>query len=264
MYYHDFLEILKRKYKIVNVEDWHTLIECEKKELTQFNNDDVLLHIWMCLEVISAVGNYHEAFQLMKDRQYNKGWDKLARAEINISNIIYNIQNYRDYLVVPFLKQYVRKYQSIYPYKMFSSMVSVIKESECSICHKNMDPFSGCKHIKGKVYSGELCYEIVKDMDLLGFDMVTDPSMRECVAFLDIENPLKYQLLEYLIPRLKNEYSIWDYEILEKYEPHNKYNIQRNERCPCNSGKKYKNCCMSNPKGIKYDHYEFILPNIQS
>jgi hypothetical protein len=225
------------------------------------NDSDVLLKIWMCLEIISSIENYHDAFILMKNKEYKNGWAKLARAEICLNNITYNIKNYRDYLIVPFLEQYVRKYQKIYPYRLFSSMVSIIKKSECSICGENMDPFSSCNHIKGKVYSGELCYEIIKDMDLLRFDMVADPSMKECVVFPDIENPEKYQLLEYIIPKLQNEYSKWDYEILTKYESHSKYKAGRNEPCPCHSGKKYKNCCMNNPKGIKYDHYEFVIPN---
>lgn len=138
-------------------------------------------------------------------------------------------------------------------------MAFIIKRSECSICGKKMDPFSGCKHIKGKVYSGELCHEIITDGEPLGIDMVTKPSMKDCVIFDDIENPTKYQSLEFLIPQLPNEYVAWDYNIIQGYKPHAEYKIGRNDLCPCHSGKKYKNCCMNNPKGVKCDHYKFII-----
>jgi hypothetical protein len=215
----------------------------------------------MSLEIIESIVNYHNAFLFLKDRKYKEGWNELVKAEINIQNIICNISRYKDYQIVPFLDEYIRKYQSIYPYKIFMSMAGIIKKSECSICGKSMDPFSGCSHRKGKVYLGELCYETVIEMNVLRFDAVTNPSMKTCVMFEDIENPNKYQLLEFLVPQLTDEYMTWSYNVIQKYEPHTKYKIGRNDLCPCLSGRKYKKCCMHNPEGIKYDHYEFRLSN---
>jgi hypothetical protein len=261
MYYLDLLKSLKQKYRHLDVNKYKPLIEQEKIIFKQEKNDDILLKIWLCLEIIESINNYHDAFEFLKEKKYNKGWSKFARAEINIRNIIYNIPNHKDYLIVSFLNQYVRKYQSIFPYKIFMSTVSITKKSECSICGNDMNPFSDCKHMRGRVYSGELCYETITDMDFLRIDMVTNPSMKDCVVFNDMENPDKYPLLEFLMSRLKDEYDMWDYKIIQKHENHNMHKIGRNKPCPCRSGKKYKYCCMNNPKGIIYDDYEFVFPN---
>lgn len=260
MFYLNFLDVIKQQHKHLNVAKYKKPIEQERLIYKQKMDEEVLLKIWLCLEIIKSVKRYNIAFRLLKNKYYKKAWDVFADIEISIDCIIENIHNYGEYPIVSYLNHYVKKYQSIYPYRCFFSAVEIIKKSECSICGKNMDPFSGCKHSVGKVYSGELCCEIVRDLEHIQFDVVFDPAIRKAVCFVDIENPAKYELLEYLIPRLTDEYMDWDYDIESKYEPHSKYNAGRNEPCPCTSGKKYKRCCMNNPNGIEFKHYVFSFP----
>jgi hypothetical protein len=129
MNYIDFLDLTKRNIKNLNEDKYKPLIEHERIIYKQEKNDEALLNIWLCLEIIESIENYHNAFILLKEKKYKKGWDKFAKIEIGILDIIYNIPNYKDYLIVPFLDQYVRKYQNIYPYTHFTSMVNIIKKS---------------------------------------------------------------------------------------------------------------------------------------
>jgi hypothetical protein len=261
MYYLEFLELIKTKHKHIETERYKSLIENEKKINQQKNDENALLLIWFCLSVINAVGLYSEAFLFMKNREYNKGWNKLAQVEVIIHNIKYNISDYSTYIICLFLEQSVIKFQKIYPYKVFTSNVFIATDEECSICGKSMNPFYGCDHIRGKVYAGKVCYSIVKGVDWIGHDFVENPAIKSSVVFNEINNPARYNLLEFIMPKLSDEYTNWDYKITTEYEPHSNLTIGRNEKCPCQSGQKYKHCCMNNPKGIKYELYNFMFPD---
>jgi len=261
MYYLEFLELIKSKYRNLEIEKYKPLIENEKKLCKQNNDEKLLLLIWYCLSIIQAFEIYHEVFILLKKREYYNAWNELAQIEGIINCIKKNIPDYSKYVACSFLENKIVKLQNIYPYKLFTSVVLTDTKEECSICGSTMNPFTGCEHIRGKVYQGELCYSIINDGKWVGDDFVEKPADKSAVAFIGIDDPEKYKLLEYLIPKLPNEYTKWDYKKLTKYESHSNYTIGRNDKCPCQSGKKYKNCCMNNPKGIKYDHYEFLLPD---
>jgi hypothetical protein len=261
MFYLEFLGLIKTKYKSIEIEKYKQLIESEKKLSKQKNDEKSLLLMWFCLSVIQAIEIFHEAFMLLKKREYYKAWDELGQIEMIINNINENIPDYQQYIAVSFLEQNTIKLQKIYPYKLFTSMAIIDTKGECSICGNSMNPFNGCEHIRGRVYAGKMCYSIISNGKLAGIDFVEKPAMKSAVVFDEIDNPEKYELLEYIIPKLPNEYTHWDYRVSTKFEPHNKFKVGRNEQCPCNSGKKYKHCCMQNPRGIKYTHYEFLLPD---
>jgi len=261
MYYLEFLELIRIEYQNLEIEKYKPLIENEKIIIKKENDEKSLLLIWFCLSVIEAKEIFHKAFLLLKTREYYKAWNELAQVEVIMHNIKYNVPDYMNYIACKFIKINTIKLQKIFPYRLFTSMVFIVTDDECSICGKSMNPFSGCEHIRGKVYSGELCISIVKDGNWISHDIVEKPAIKSAVLFDGLDDPEKYKLLEFIIPKLPNEYIRWDYNILTKYEPHSKYIIERNELCPCLSGKKYKDCCMNNPKGIKYDHYEFLLPD---
>jgi hypothetical protein len=261
MYYLEFLRQIKNKYKSLDIEKYKPLIENEKISFKQENDENSLLLIWFCLSIIEAIKNFHEVFLLLKKREYYKGWNKLAEIEVTLNFIKFNIPDYLNYTTCLFLEQSIVKIQKIYPYKLFTSIVCVVTKEECSICGKSMNPFSGCEHIRGKVYAGDLCYSIVSKGDQFRIDIVKKPAMKCAVLFDDINNPERYKLLEYIIPKLPNEYVNWNYKTSTKYKSISNVTIGRNEQCPCQSGKKYKHCCLNNPKGIKYEHYEFLLPD---
>jgi hypothetical protein len=49
----------------------------------------------------------------------------------------------------------------------------LVREAECSICGRDPDL---CEHIKGRVYDGETCVRIVKQVDLLEVSFVARPA----------------------------------------------------------------------------------------
>jgi hypothetical protein len=57
--------------------------------------------------------------------------------------------------------------------RMGMSVGYVVREAECSICHK--DP-EDCDHIKGQLYDGERCVRIIKRADLMEVSLVGRPA----------------------------------------------------------------------------------------
>jgi hypothetical protein len=148
--------------------------------------------------------------------------------------------DYQQYRLLAHIEEFVKKWQNLYPYKVFGSLEYIIKKKECSICGKEKNPFSSCKHIVGNIYGGEMCYSIVKDIDFLALALVTNPDQKYSAVYFDMYNPKRYDVLEYFVPRIKDEYEAWRYEISFDYAPHSMYKIGRNEICPCSSGKNIK------------------------
>ncbi len=54
------------------------------------------------------------------------------------------------------------------------SVGAVIRESECSICHRDPDD---CPHISGRVYDGDVCVRIIKRFDVDEVSFVGRPNM---------------------------------------------------------------------------------------
>jgi Predicted metal-binding protein related to the C-terminal domain of SecA len=262
MSYVEILNHLKTNSSITfDIETKITEIENEKKHLKTVRNENELLLCWFAITALTVIQKYQEAFVSLKRRAYKEAWDIFERVEISIINIQKNSIDYSSYNKIKYIEKYTEKFQSLYPYKVFGSPEMLNKKVECSICGSDMNPFTGCNHIPGRVYMGEMCYSIVKEMEFISISMVTKPVQKYSAMYDDIDNPSRYPILEYIVPILDNAYIVWDYEVSTKYKPHSDYNIGRNDKCPCLSGKKYKKCCLPNKDGVPYPHYEFLLPD---
>lgn len=60
----------------------------------------------------------------------------------------------------------------IFPPQVFFSIGGRARERECSICSAN---YNDCNHIKGRAYMGEICYTIVKGLELDEISLVDNP-----------------------------------------------------------------------------------------
>ena len=127
----------------------------------------------------------------------------------------------------------------------------------CGICNKIVDPINGCNHIPGRVYLGRICTQIVEEGNIISTAVVETPQQKYSVLFDDIDNPAKYELLEYFIPRLSNPYIYWSYSIRTEYIKDKTYKINDIEKCPCGSKRLYKDCCKAKLPLKPRPHYEF-------
>jgi len=244
-----------------------------KTQLTRLKSDfvkqgleDKANEIWCIESILNIQTTYLKAFTQLKNQKYYEAWCSFEQVELALNFLAPHFDINSDEYKLSFIEKHTKKYQSLYPYKIFMSPEILEKEKKCNICNRVVSIRRPCGHEVGNLYNGQMCCRIVTDMELLGIAMVETPLQKYSVPFLSDEKTGKsidhydYSLLKYLIKRITGPFEDWDYELTSKVYSHNHFsNVGRNEKCPCGSGRKYKKCCL-NKEGVEMPHYKFILP----
>lgn len=189
---------------------------------------------------------------------YEEAWCLLEHVDIAIGNLIPNFDigtENKDPYLINFIMYEIKQLIKLYPYKVFASREEIIREEVCSICGAKISLRGGCNHRVGKLYMGEFCYRIVKDLQFLGVALVRDPfDMYAVLKPAAPEFKFNYSIIDETLKQLKSPYERWYVDILPvKKEAFNR-KIGRNDKCPCGSGKKYKRCCLGTSNELT-DHY---------
>ena len=224
----------------------------ELKEMAVNAGDEYTANYLWCLQQIFKIQkSYLAAFYDMKHGRFEEAWNMLDRTDIELSFLETHFEKYfrcpvghRFYL--GFILNAVKKFQKLFPYKLFTSREDIIREEKCSICGRKISLRSGCKHRLGELYMGEMCGHEITDMEFLNVAIVRDPFDK--YAILKIEGQEhNYTILEQLMRVLTDPFAFWNVDIQRIFSPDFK-DISRNDLCPCGSGKKYKKCCHGTDK----------------
>lgn len=237
-------------------------IKERKKQEASLGDEYKANYLWCLYQIFLVQKNYTDAFWNMKSKKYEDAWLQLDRADIELSFLDDHYEKYFNEPVglrfhLLYILNSIKRFQMLFPYKLFMSRESVIKEEKCSICGEKIRLRGGCKHKLGQLYNGEQCCYKVTDIQLLGMALVTDPFDK--YTYLKIEGKdYNYQVIDFLMENLQAPYELWNVEKTRGKNPSYK-NIGRNDVCPCGSGKKYKKCCMGTANEMM-DHFVFDLP----
>lgn len=221
-------------------------------------NEPLANEVWCIEQVYKIQKLYVSMYNNLKQKQYKEAWYNLERIDIELSflrpNFDYTGNKYNMY----FIECVIKHYTKLFPYQYFMSREAIIKSEECSICGKKVSIRGGCKHRVGKLYMGEMCGRKVTEYEFLGMAMVKNPFDKYGVIHLDgVE--YNYYMLESLMKELESPYDHWYVEEL-KMVSKDYADIDRNDKCPCGSGLKYKKCCINKEKELT-THYKVTLLN---
>jgi len=257
-------EIHQQNYSL---DEFDSDLQTIKDEYVNKDKQDEAKQIWIYQTIIELHKLYINAFKLLKDKEYYKGWCQLERLEITIASLkkhfLYDKKQYNLWHI----EKSVKNLQVIFPYKLFGSSELLKKKKKCSVCDKEISIRNSCGHIVGEIYNGEMCHRIVTEVDVLGVALVQNPGNKFSVMFMTDEKTgeqtdhYNYDTVDYLYQHIEEPYEFWDLEVTQRVVSKEDYgNIGRNEPCVCGSGKKFKKCCGLHI-GEKYPHYEFIVLN---
>lgn len=192
-------------------------------------------------------------FNALEEKQYAKSWNFLQDCIDDVRHIGRFAEERWD---ITEILELLLVYESLYPYTFFASPEIVIEKSKCSICGKSMQRIE-CDHIIGNLYWGKLATEHVEKIkSLLAISIVSHPEDKRCVLELSEESLTEAEKFKKLDDFLKLGLPFFQ---MFKINPQHKYiqkglTTNRNEKCPCGSGLKFKNCC-GKERFFKYIYY---------
>ncbi len=229
-------------------------IAAEKGEENQANQ------LWREIQAITIVSTYVSAIKKIKQKKYRDAWCELEQCEITCKFLRENSDNdFFNNSRVEFVKKYVSKWQSLYPYCVFASPAMLVGYYTCSICNHKIRPRSRCEHIKGLIYNGMLCTHQGHDLQIREISLVTNPVQKYSVVHND--ETLDFSILEYLCSHISNPFDEWETHWTTKKFPISRfYSVSKDHKCPCQSGNKFGQCC-SDKVEIEIPHVDFELKN---
>lgn len=169
------IEIQKEQIEILS-----SLIEdiIKEKENAQKEKHNKKANFLLCLELsVNAVRNELILLTKLKEDKPDEAWDALINAQDQISLAMRNQSLGGDYL-----NNYAHRLYSyekiLFPDMYFGSTGCTVSKSKCSICEKSIEC---CDHMKGYAYMGEICYEIIENIESLDeVSLVKNPADKRC------------------------------------------------------------------------------------
>ena len=229
------------------------------KEIAISQKDEGTANEIWCLEQINKIHClYLEAFNLIKGNDHYQAWCVYERIDILLAHLDDHFKYENNEYDLLFIEKYTSKLTKLFPYTYFMSREAVIKKSSCSICGKRMSIRNHCEHQVGKLYMGKLCCKVVGDIKFKAIAIVKNPVDKYAVIFPNGKE-YNYFMLDQLFDNLKSPYDLWSLNISEVLKEEYK-GVGRNSKCPCGSGKKYKNCCKETKNELT-DHYKISFPD---
>jgi len=234
-----------------------------KKEAVRSQKQDDAKMYW-CFEQILIVQNaFIKAFFQLKDKQYYDAWCTLEKVEIGLHSLLRHHVDADEEYHLFYIEKHTSQFQSLYPYRVFMSPALLVHEKLCSICQQPISIRNPCGHRVGEIYDGEMCGRMISKADILEISMVENPVQKYSVPFLkdpktnETIDQYNYALVRYLVERLESPFHEWRVEWTKIRHPHSRFlDVGRNQPCPCESGKKYKDCCLRE-SGVMRPHCLF-------
>lgn len=238
------------------------IIEKYRLAAIRLQDEEKANYFWCLKQIYTIQQKYLSAFHLLQDRKFRDSWDLFDNADIDLCFLERNfdIHQGNDLFHLVFIEKMIKEYQKLYPYKLFISRESIVKSEVCSICGRPISLHSSCGHKVGKLYMGELCLRIAKEIEFKRLCVVNNPFDKYSVLEIPGEE-FNYENLEKLMTVIKNPYQAFQIKTCKVKKPEY-LKIGRNASCPCGSGKKYKKCHLGTDGELMMQYIVTILASV--
>ncbi|WP_251555068.1 YecA family protein [Neobacillus muris] len=227
-----------------------------KKIAVNKGDQEEAKNIWCLEQVYKVINHFLTAYKQLEKKEYYSAWCKLERADIELHFLRRHLDYSGNKYGLEFIENIINQLQKLFPYQVFSSRESTVKKWRCSICNQVISLRNSCGHEIGEIYNGEQCFRIAEDIEFHGIAIVTNPFDKFAVLFPEGKE-YNYAMLENLMKNWTNPYDKWELHIVLDLNEEFK-GLGRNDPCACNSGEKYKNCCLRTGED-KHEHYKILF-----
>ncbi|RKF03871.1 hypothetical protein C8N26_1500 [Tenacibaculum lutimaris] len=113
----------------------------------------------------------------LKNNEMNFAWGHLVEAQTLVSVVARN-HPFSDGEYLNGFSSKLNLFEKLFfPRMMFASTGAIIKKTRCNICGLE---YEECNHMKGRMYSGELCVREIHEAELEEVSMVENPANKLC------------------------------------------------------------------------------------
>ena len=235
---------------------WESLAAAKARSVAA-GDQETAKAVWVLETIGRAQSAFKRAFDSARREAFKEAWDYLDRADIELGFVEPHFADEQDEFGLRHMREHTRRLQSLFPYRWGVSPAILRKRVVCTVCGERITLRSGCGHVVGDIYDGEMCGRRVEDAALLHVALVDSPAQRYSVIELDADLP-DFEPIRYLVRALKSPWHAWAVSREERRAHHPLFkDVGRNDRCPCASGKKYKRCCLTSE--TVFPHFGFAF-----
>ena len=240
-------------------QELHIVLNNFCNDLKAADPDEVYNDAFLFSMAIDTIKEYSEFWDLIFQSNFIDSWGKLQDIQDRL-RLIFKFSKLTNIKLFKLFEYQCEHLEYIYPYKLFMSSELVYNSATCSICGLDIDSLD-CPHLAGMLYRGKLAHAVVKISAVHGVSIVEHPADKRCV--IQFPNDAQhFPLVNSLRTLLKTNMNPWEFAGVKCTQlpvpPVQLKNVGRNELCPCDSGIKFKNCCLIKNKFF-HPHYEILV-----
>jgi len=218
--------------------------------------EEYLNDVYVLKQFVNFISFYSGLWESVIKGEFSESWNVLQNA-LDTMRCIKKFSK----LDLSYFEEQLIELEKIYPYNVFFSIGATVELFECSICGLDIDSLACC-HRKGELYSGQMAIAIARNISQ--FDhiaMVSIPEDKRCVITYDNESE-QFKLIRYLSGLVKHgrltisDFKGLNFSVVKRINP-DFVKQNRNEKCSCGSGKKFKKCCIHS-RYIDGDHVDIV------
>lgn len=247
-------DIASRKPGSRHDDELARLMASSKTGAVENHNEPLAKQLWCYQTVHRCQNTYITAFYDMKARHFYRAWCALETVEGTVNSLERHFDlggGGSDKYKLMLIRKNTEQFQRLYPYSAFFSIGASIHEQVCSICEQVVSLRTPCGHQVGEIYSGEMCARVITRADLREVALVDRPTHKYTVVFTGgkgigkAQDHYNYAHIHYVVDYLSHPFEEWQLEVGKKKRLTSDFSyVGRNDDCPCNSGKKFKKCCL--------------------
>ena len=208
--------------------------------------------IWCLGGLVAVHTDFASAHNSMRSRDVVDAFARIERILIATHHIRRHLDDAGGKFGLDLIHNTARNWVTLLDPPYGISHGSIIKRAYCSICQTKVGVRWPCGHIKGEIYGGELCRQIVKKAEVAEISMVERPASLLLINHKERMLNRADKFME-LAEKLPSPYAPWFLESVTDLKQHPAYrDMGRNAKCPCGSGKKLKRCCTHGHPKIKH------------
>ena len=214
--------------------------------------------IW-CLECLVTVHTeFASAHNSMRSGDVLDAFDRIEHILPATPHIRQHLKDTGGKFGLDLIHNIVRNWVTLLDPPYGFSHGSIIKRAYCSICQTKVGVRWPCGHVKGEIYGGKSCVQVIKGLELVEISIVERPASLLLINHKDLMLRFAGKFTE-LAEKLPSPYTPWFPESVTDLRQHPVYrDVGRNAKCPCGSGKKLKRCCAHGQPKIRHWNIRII------